>query len=236
MHTSSLSGFYFPDVLAEDKYYNGSILEEEYEKKLMVRRSLMDWFNQYPIPSVLKSEKENGKIISSLIKSLNFSALLKVCQNGCRKRCSRHLHLEAICFSRFFLSDIWSLFQRINSRVEWKCLSFFKQYKYFRELTWPCTIWMRHSSVFPVPRAAMSARTALHASWHLTSSWGPSSSSSSASSSAASPSWSSSPTNTATSKLSRLLALSSYESLSSARSSSTARYEVDLIYMLIWIH
>ena len=29
-------GFYFPDVTSEAKYYNGSILEEEYEKKLMV--------------------------------------------------------------------------------------------------------------------------------------------------------------------------------------------------------
>ena len=42
LHTSSLSGFYYPDVMAEDKYYNGSILEEEYEKKLMVRGGLMD--------------------------------------------------------------------------------------------------------------------------------------------------------------------------------------------------
>ena len=32
-----LAGFYFPDVSAAEKYYNGSILEEEYEKKLMVR-------------------------------------------------------------------------------------------------------------------------------------------------------------------------------------------------------
>ena len=31
-----VKGFYYPDVDAEDKYYNGSILEEEYEKKLMV--------------------------------------------------------------------------------------------------------------------------------------------------------------------------------------------------------
>ena len=30
-------GFYFPDVSAAEKYYNGSILEEEYEKKLMVK-------------------------------------------------------------------------------------------------------------------------------------------------------------------------------------------------------
>lgn len=42
LHTSWLSGFYYPDVMAEDKYYNGSILEEEYEKKLMVRGGLMD--------------------------------------------------------------------------------------------------------------------------------------------------------------------------------------------------
>ena len=32
-----LAGFYFPDVSAAEKYYNGSILEEEYEKKLMVK-------------------------------------------------------------------------------------------------------------------------------------------------------------------------------------------------------
>ena len=36
LHNFSWPGFYFPDVTAEDKYYNGSILEEEYEKKLMV--------------------------------------------------------------------------------------------------------------------------------------------------------------------------------------------------------
>ena len=40
MHTSPLSGFYFPDVTADEKYYNGSILEEEYEKKLMVSLDL----------------------------------------------------------------------------------------------------------------------------------------------------------------------------------------------------
>ena len=31
-----MQGFYFPDPAAAEKYYNGSILEEEYEKKLMV--------------------------------------------------------------------------------------------------------------------------------------------------------------------------------------------------------
>ena len=36
-----LAGFYFPDTTAVDKYYNGSILEEEYEKKLMVNKILL---------------------------------------------------------------------------------------------------------------------------------------------------------------------------------------------------
>jgi hypothetical protein len=30
-------GFYFPDVRAVHPYYNGTVLEEEYEKLLMVR-------------------------------------------------------------------------------------------------------------------------------------------------------------------------------------------------------
>lgn len=29
-------GFYFPDVKAEQRYYNGTIIEEEYEKLIMV--------------------------------------------------------------------------------------------------------------------------------------------------------------------------------------------------------
>ena len=29
-------GYYFPEVSSAFKYYNGTILEEEYEKKLMV--------------------------------------------------------------------------------------------------------------------------------------------------------------------------------------------------------
>jgi hypothetical protein len=33
----SFSGFYFPNTEAAFKYYNGTILEEEYEKKLMVK-------------------------------------------------------------------------------------------------------------------------------------------------------------------------------------------------------
>jgi hypothetical protein len=33
-----ISGFYFPNTEATFKYYNGTILEEEYEKKLMVRQ------------------------------------------------------------------------------------------------------------------------------------------------------------------------------------------------------
>jgi len=30
-------GFYFPDVRAAHRYYNGTVLEEEYEKLMMVR-------------------------------------------------------------------------------------------------------------------------------------------------------------------------------------------------------
>ena len=30
-------GFFFPDVRATHRYYNGTVLEEEYEKLMMVR-------------------------------------------------------------------------------------------------------------------------------------------------------------------------------------------------------
>ena len=32
-------GYYFPDTGTPNKYYNGSIIEEEYEKKLLVSRT-----------------------------------------------------------------------------------------------------------------------------------------------------------------------------------------------------
>lgn len=30
-------GFYFPDTQAERRYYNGTVIEEEYEKLMLVR-------------------------------------------------------------------------------------------------------------------------------------------------------------------------------------------------------
>ena len=35
------TGFYFPDTSAQLKYYNGTILEEEYEQKLMVSKIIV---------------------------------------------------------------------------------------------------------------------------------------------------------------------------------------------------
>lgn len=32
-------GFYFPDVASQHKFFNGSLLEEEYEKLMLVGRS-----------------------------------------------------------------------------------------------------------------------------------------------------------------------------------------------------
>ncbi len=39
-------GFYFPDRDAPWKFYNGTVIEEEYEKKLMVRVFNSNWFSQ----------------------------------------------------------------------------------------------------------------------------------------------------------------------------------------------
>ena len=54
-----LAGFYFPDVSAAEKYYNGSILEEEYEKKLMVKtRQLIFIYSR-------KKQLHNNKIVAN---------------------------------------------------------------------------------------------------------------------------------------------------------------------------
>lgn len=37
-------GFYFPDTLAEKKYYNGTLIEEEYERLMIVSIKLIIYF------------------------------------------------------------------------------------------------------------------------------------------------------------------------------------------------
>lgn len=37
-------GFYFPDTASQQKYFNGSILEEEYEKLMKVSNEILQFY------------------------------------------------------------------------------------------------------------------------------------------------------------------------------------------------
>ena len=69
-------GFYFPDTTSSRKYFNGSVIEEEYEKKIMV--STFHFTNYFECLgkqiSDVRKQFSYGKYSISTLRKLHFKA------------------------------------------------------------------------------------------------------------------------------------------------------------------
>ena len=57
-----VQGFYFPDPAAAEKYYNGSILEEEYEMKLEVSCNNITYADMWQDEFIYRQRTKVGRM------------------------------------------------------------------------------------------------------------------------------------------------------------------------------